>query len=216
MTKQSVVSLLGVVCLFTLAHAAEEQSAVGVPIRPIFVSEPVVPTVSIAVRDLPDFEPPRNLFDLEMKRREDFGFIPIEYPIAPKLDPLRDRSGSCLRQPDAFGTPIVNFAGQSSSSSPPDTNGDVGPNHYVQGINLSVSTVRVLNKTTGANMKTFAMQTLASGSPCSSGFCDSVVLYDRVADRWLITELPSSGGSVCVYVSTTPDPQGRYFGHDRR
>jgi hypothetical protein len=74
-----------------------------------------------------------------------------------------------------------------------------------------VSTVRVLNKTTGANMKTFAMQTLASGSPCSSGFCDSVVLYDRAADRWLITELPSSGGSVCVYVSTTPDPQGTWY-----
>src|SRR5436190_11743842 len=40
--------------------------------------------------------------------------------------------------PLAMPTPIVNFAGISfTGSSPPDTNGDVGPNHYVQWVNTS-------------------------------------------------------------------------------
>ena len=54
---------------------------------------------------------------------------------------------------------------------------------------------------------------LASSAPCSSGFCDPVVVYDQMANRWMIAELPSSGGNVCVYVSTTPDPTGTWFAY---
>ncbi len=116
-------------------------------------------------------------------------------------------------QPDGFGTLVHDYAGQTSTSSPPDTNGDVGPNHYVQGVNLSVSTVRVFDKATGQALKTFEMDSLTSASPCRNGFCDSVVLYDRMADRWILTELPSSGGNVCVYVSTSGDPTGTYYAY---
>ena len=46
------------------------------PSRPVYVSPPVVPTITPAVRDLPDWKPDPNLFGPEMKRRDDFGFIP--------------------------------------------------------------------------------------------------------------------------------------------
>ena len=121
---------------------AKEATPVEPPSGPVFVSEPAVPTVTVAVRDLPDWKPDLNLFGLEMKRREDFGFIPIEYPIEPQMDPLfetQDRS-SQRRLPGAFRHPVYNYAGQTSTASPPDTNGDVGPNHYVQAVNQSVST----------------------------------------------------------------------------
>ncbi|HEX4826065.1 MAG TPA: hypothetical protein VFV19_17335 [Candidatus Polarisedimenticolaceae bacterium] len=185
---------------------------------PIWVGDPVVPIVTPAVRDLPDYTPDPNAFGLEMKRREDYGFLPIPYPIKPTVDPLfyqqqRESLTGPGRQVDAFSSPLLNFAGQTSSASPPDTVGDVGPNHYVQAVNQSVSTVQVLSKVNGANLKTFTMQSLTTATPCRTGFCDPVVLYDRAADRWLISELPSSGGNVCVYVSQTPDPTGAWYAY---
>jgi hypothetical protein len=194
---------------------AEGQAQLEPPSRPVFVSQPVVPTITPAVRDLPDYQPDPNLFGLEMKRREDYGFIPIEYPIKPTVDPLFElqRSIAAALQPDGFGTLIHNYAGQTSNVSPPDTTGDVGPTYFVQSANQAVSTVRVIDKSTGANAKTFTIQSLATSSPCSSGFCDAVVNYDRAADRWMISELPSSGGSVCVYVSKSADPTGEWYAY---
>ncbi len=181
---------------------------------PVYVSEPVVPTVSMAVSDLPDESYRANRFGLEMKRREDYGFIPLYYEVIPQVDSLLElQSTKPVASPDALSTLIKNFAGQTSSSSPPDTTGDVGPNHFLQGVNQSVSTVRVLDKSTGATLKTFTLQSLASGSPCSSGYCDPIVLYDRAADRWMISEFPSSGGHLCVYVSTSGDPTGTWYAY---
>jgi hypothetical protein len=194
---------------------AQEEPRVEPPSKPVFVSQPVVPTVTPAVRDLPDYQPDPNLFGLEMKRRDDYGFIPIEYPIKPKVDPLffeQQRSAAPL-QAEGFGTLIHNYAGQSSNQSPPDTTGDVGPTYFVQSANQAVSTVRVIDKATGANAKTFQIQSLATASPCNSGFCDAVVNYDRAADRWMISEIPSSGGSVCVYVSKSADPTGPWYAY---
>ena len=179
------------------------------------VGAPSVPTITPAVRDLPDWRPDPNLFELEMKRRDDYGFIPVDYAVAPRPSPLLDTwtPGGPSRAPNGFQTPIHNYVGQTSGVSPPDTTGDVGPNHYVQSINQSVSTATVYDKNTGASLKTFTLQSLATASPCNSGFCDSMTLYDRVADRWILSELPGSGGSVCVYVSTSGDPTGTYYAY---
>src|SRR5207247_2496965 len=66
------------------------------------------------------------------------------------LDAPGDADGAplTLDNPDPIlGTPIVNFGGLSNFDnsanfgfqlSPPDTNGDVGPSHYVQYVNLLV------------------------------------------------------------------------------
>src|SRR5262245_28582860 len=202
-------------CTFGIAHA-EAVQRIDTPSGPVWVGAPVVPIATPAVRDLPDWSPDPNAMGLEMKRREDYGFLPIPYPIKPTVDPLLYRQEAMTgpgRQVDAFSSPLFNFAGQQSSSSPPDTVGDVGPNHFVQAVNQAVSTVQVLSKVDGAILKTFTMQSLTTATPCRNGFCDPVVLYDRAADRWLISELPSSGGSVCVYVSQTPDPTGAWWAY---
>jgi hypothetical protein len=207
--------LAGIALAVAQSLVTAQEARVEPPSKPVFVSQPVVPTITPAVRDLPDYVPDPNLFGLEMKRREDYGFIPIEYPIKPTVDPLFElqRSITAALQPDGFGTLIHNYAGQTSNQSPPDTTGDVGPTYFVQSANQAVSTVRVIDKSTGANAKTFTIQSLATTSPCNSGFCDAVVNYDRAADRWMISELPSSGGSVCVYVSKSADPTGEWYAY---
>ncbi len=102
-----------------------------------------------------------------------------------------------------------NFIGASSTESgffPPDPTGAVGPNHYVHSVN---SLVKIFNKTGNllvgpVNLGTFL------GFGGNSG--DPIVLYDQLADRWLVSEFGSinGGNSLAIGVSTTNDPTGTY------
>src|SRR5262249_29398162 len=127
------------------------------------------------------------------------------------LDPLVQRLVGAL----TISPPLQSFDGMSQSSGPvpPDTNGEVGPNHYVQMVNLRYA---VFNKTGTILAGPANINTLWAGfgGPCevqNSG--DPVVLYDQFADRWLLTQLTATGPTYynCVALSTSPDPTGTYF-----
>lgn len=122
---------------------------------------------------------------------------------------------------------IVGFDGLSNDDNtaafgyqvyPPDTNGDVGPSHYVQAVN---QLVRVFNKSGGV-LATFKMSTLFASL---GGLCatrdngDPVVLYDQFANRWFIsqfgfTSLSEPPYHQCIAVSATADPLGAYYAYD--
>ena len=109
-----------------------------------------------------------------------------------------------------FGTPILNIPGQSFPGplrlAPPDTDGEAGPNHYVQVINSqNGASVRVFNKS-GVQLTSFSMSSLATAGPATSGLGDGMVVYDQLADRWVLMEFTGSANGFAVYVSQTPDP----------
>lgn len=122
-------------------------------------------------------------------------------------DPVWQRQGGAKRSSRA---PILNFNGQDSPYYPPDANGTVGPNHYMQTIN----TVYAIYNKSGtlvagpSNMNT--LFTGVSGSTCNDG--DPIALYDEQADRWLIAEFSICGSNdyMLVAVSTTSDPTGTW------
>ena len=107
------------------------------------------------------------------------------------------------------------------SSAPPDTNGAVGPQDYVQTVN---SDFAVFNKDPGrgavgsVRYGPVAINTLWSGF---GGLCqtdndgDPTVVYDGIANRWVIAQFAVTGASTtflqCVAVSTTSDPTGSYY-----
>jgi hypothetical protein len=115
-------------------------------------------------------------------------------------------------------TPRISFGGIGNTAGvlPPDTNGDVGPQHYVQWVNLSFA---VYDKSNGA-----VLYGPADGSTLWSGFggaCqgsndgDPIVLYDEKADRWLMSQFalpnfPSGPFYQCLAVSTSGDPTGSW------
>ena len=100
--------------------------------------------------------------------------------------------------------------GVQDTSSPPDDTGDVGPNHYLQADNgPNGSRVTIYDKA-GTQLDQFDMEDLASTAPCTSGYCDPIVQYDELADRWMISEFDSSASTLCVYISQTPDPTGQW------
>ena len=104
------------------------------------------------------------------------------------------------------GTFVVN-------SAPPDTNGAVGPNHIVEIVNTDFA---VFSKTGTALFGPVPINTLWSGF---GGRCatendgDPVVVYDRIANRWIISQfqVTVTPFQQCVAVSATPDPTGSYF-----
>ena len=135
------------------------------------------------------------------------------------VDPLLrlQQLASQVESTRAFGAPDRNFDGQGFSGvNPPDTVGDVGPNHYVQMINDGAgATVRIYDKALPAPavLANFTLDSMGSGV-CANGFGDPVVTYDRFADRWLLAEFASiSATELCMYVSQTPDPTGSYFAY---
>ncbi|HEY2801694.1 MAG TPA: hypothetical protein VGI85_13960 [Chthoniobacterales bacterium] len=110
----------------------------------------------------------------------------------------------------------IGFPGVSCNCSPPDTNGIVGSTQYVQMVNEGF---QVFDKTTGASQ--LGPNSIVSiwsgfGGACQlHGFGDPVVLYDHLANRWVITQFASATGGTpitdeCIAVSTTSDATGTY------
>jgi hypothetical protein len=118
------------------------------------------------------------------------------------------------QEPLAMPSTIVNFEGVSNLDGvyPPDTNGDVGPNHYVQWVNLHF---QIFNKQGGSVYGPAAGNTLWSGfgSPCeTSNDGDPIALYDSMADRWVMGQFTASNPyGECIAISTTGDPTGSYY-----
>jgi len=109
----------------------------------------------------------------------------------------------------------ANFDGISSTGwYPPDTNGDIGPNHYVQTVNVSWA---VFNKTGAKLLGPNSIGSLFSaiGAPCSGNYGDPIGLYDPMANRWLVSQFTTSAPyHQCIAVSQTADPTGAWYLYD--
>ena len=138
--------------------------------------------------------------------------LPVDPLVQVQLDQPDPVAGS-----DLFTVPTRNVPGMGYSGvNPPDTVGDIGMNYYIQSINTGGGAdVRIWDKATPPNVvTTFRMDSLGTGA-CAGGFGDPVVLYDRQAERWMISEFAGSGNHLCVYVSQTGDPvAGGWFAYD--
>ena len=119
-------------------------------------------------------------------------------------------------RPATMPPPLLTFEGgaaaQFCACAPPDSDGDVGPNHYVEAINVAFA---VYNKTgtmlAGPITYNSFFATLV-GTPCSGlNQGDPFVFYDHVADRWVIADFafasfPGTNFYECIGVSQSPDP----------
>jgi S-layer family protein len=116
-------------------------------------------------------------------------------------------------------SPIRNFDGVTSVTSgsnliPPDTDGDVGPNHYIQSVNSSIQVFSKMGTTlSGPTTFNSFFSALGPSSPCgtSQNRGDGVVFYDHLANRWVVTDLafpafPGTSFYECIGVSKTTDP----------
>src|SRR5437899_2997011 len=141
---------------------------------------------------------------------EEQGPIPLG-PVGPVLP---DKAVQRVPGKIAIPGPIISFDGNSNlcGCSPPDPNGAVGPNHVVTMANLHF---QIFNKSGTSLFGPAANNTLWSGfgGGCqTSNSGDPVVLYDQLADRWLLSQFTASAPYLqCVALSQTNDPTGAYY-----
>jgi len=145
------------------------------------------------------------------------------------IDGLYSQDGALQSSllPAAIPSTSQNFEGLSNEDNfhifggrvnPPDPNGEVGPNNYVEMTNLTFAVYdksgnRLLGPVdTGTLWSDFAVP------DCTDPSGDPVVLYDQFTDRWILSQFTTSGLDDatkpfwnCVAVSTTSDPTGSYY-----
>jgi hypothetical protein len=163
---------------------------------------------------------------------------PVSGPAHPLERPspvLRAIPGPIPSAPDAAEQPFalppvaatigLNFDGIPNSANAPalvgipsDSNLSVGDTQVVETINTAYE---VYNKDTGRRFfPAQQISTLFTGMPglCGQGvtffFTDPIVLYDKIAGRWIISIVAGdntfSTGNECIAVSTSSDATGRY------
>jgi hypothetical protein len=172
--------------------------------------------VNTNLRDLPYIPPTSHILKemLDRDPRREVGASPIE---ASSFVRLPASITGTLRPVPTMPTPLLTFDGinrvQGGTTVPPDPDGDVGLNHYVQAVN---NAFKVFDKNgnilSGPTSFDSFFAPLGNSTPCglSEGKTDPFVLYDQMADRWLITthaeDYSETAFSECIAVSRTGDP----------
>ncbi len=181
--------------------------------RPVAL-RPVANDVTAPLRGIPPISPAPDVLKnvLEMPRK----LLPNrEGSTAAGLpDPVAQTS------PGTAGAPSTgtSFDGVNNVNGvlPPDPTGAIGPNHYVQMVNLSFA---IYDRNGSLLYGPANNNTLwqGFGAPCAtSNDGDPIVLYDRLADRWVMSQFalpnfPFGPFYQCLAVSQTPDPTGSWY-----
>ena len=127
--------------------------------------------------------------------------------------PGEDTAVQRLQLPPVSTTNLLNFDGQGADGvAPPDTEGAVGGTQYVQWVNLRYN---VYDKTTGAlvlgPVTGNAFWSGFGGTCQTSNSGDPIVLYDKAAQRWFVSQpVFSTPYMFCIAVSATSDATGSY------
>ncbi len=181
------------------------------PNQPVLqVLKPVKMAVTQPARDFP------KISEKQIENWKD-GIIPLRTPA--EREKMNIKSGGFIQE--YFGqTPSAgitqNWDGTGALGyAPPDPTGAVGPNHYVQMVNVRT---QIWNKSGTSLAGPFDNINFWSGlgppiSETNDG--DPIVLYDQLADRWLVSQFalpyyPNGPFYILIAISQTSDPTGSY------
>ncbi len=172
--------------------------------------------VSRPLRDMQPIHP--NVFGPAIEAESRNEKIPL-FGHQDVADPVVQRSHQA-HAANSKAAPVagVNFAGISNVSGqcgclPPDTNGAAGLTQYVQNVN---SAFQIFDKTGASLYGPANVNTVWSGfgGPCElNNDGDPVVVYDRIANRWLISQfsvITAPPYDECIAVSTSADATGSW------
>src|SRR5437899_3878335 len=209
MLNAGTIFLLALALTFTLPAPAIAQDRGGVTVIPSSKNDvsPLLATIS-----------PKSEDAAQPKKERPLHGFPQSATGAPDAAVQTTVSTAAPAASSSFEGIGQGFAGFTVQYTPPDTNGAVGPNNFVQTVNVSFA---VFTKTGSLLYGPAKINTLFTGF---GGLCqtdndgDPSVVYDQLADRWLITQFAVSGANgssipylECVAISTSGDPTGTYY-----
>jgi hypothetical protein len=111
---------------------------------------------------------------------------------------------------NGFSGPSGTF---SVDSAPPDPNGAVGPNHFMEVVNESFAIFNKSGTPVYGPVRTNTVWSGFGGGCQANDDGDAIVEYDKLANRWIISQFSVSTTPYlqCVAVSTSGDPTGSYY-----
>jgi hypothetical protein len=219
--KHYIVWVAAFICLLVIA-LPQQTEVVASPSSEKETPEMTVGSAdysgsSPAVRALPDDIRDYPLVQFEINPRHnphlfepDFGKRGTWDRANVPLDPLIANSRNLADSP----APLLSFAGVSNPDGcggcrPPDVVGDVGLNHYIQMVNATK--VAIFDKSGNLLNTLFNLGNLwPAGNTCRSNAGDPIVVYDEIADRWLLSQF-ASPTHICFAISQTSDPLDSYY-----
>jgi hypothetical protein len=220
----AVLLVLSAVALAFLAvspPAAAQPTARPQSPTPKF-SKAVAFDVSPALRSLPRIARPRTFPpDTILEVRPERGGS--EGPQAHGVKPYSTDGVLQLFNPaPTIPAPLLTFEGMSNQDNfnvfgfrvnPPDPNGEVGRNYFVEMINLVFAVYDKAGNLLLGPVDTGSLWAGFAIEDCTDPSGDPVVVYDRFEDRWLLTQFTTRGPTFynCVAVSQTSDPTGAYY-----
>jgi hypothetical protein len=210
--KQTVGALLAILVLTSFAIAAGDGNSASPK-----------PAVSVAVKFAQT--PPLRQMGMIPPQIASLGRLGLNLRERGAVPPDNGYRGDGALQtavlPAAMPSPLFTFEGPANQDNfdifgfrvtPPDPNGDVGPNHYVTMVNL---TFAIYSKQGALLFGPADIGSLWQGflDDCTDPSGDPIVFYDSLADRWVLTQFTTRGPEFfnCVALSTTSDPLGSYF-----
>ena len=189
--------------LSTSPLIAQENTTTNALGQSVTVVAPSSFGLSAPARDWPEAEDKEIPFaeQRETKNHREWQTALNANALPQGIDPILQTAGASR----STAPTLVNFGGQSGSGFPPDPSGAAGPDHYVQAINTKY---RVYSKTGSALSPSMDLNTLWPGTDNEG---DPIVMYDRHADRWFISQFNSGPSRMLLAVSETGDPLGSYY-----
>ncbi len=202
----------------------ENETRIEMPVGPVQPLAPDQPTILLTDRPIKP-SPLASVQNLPYVPQSPEGKPEFEIEPQPKSATSTGQSVSPAEPALVLGvmpTPTLTFDAMTFSINgnghPPDTNGDVGLNHYVLGVNTAIG---VYTKTTGALASAFTFNSFwlgaGTGTPCDSGnMGDPIVLYDAINNHWIFmdfawTDIVNGPYYFCFGVSQTSNPLGSYW-----
>ena len=193
LTLCSVGALLAMLSVATPRKSAPGAGSASqpTPFKPI-VSSAIYHGVSLAARELPGPQKQPRVIEEDLRRVRPNRPVPSGF-----VDGVVQTSPGALTIPGPSQTfEGINQADGCGGCIPPDPNGAVGRTQYVQMVNSAFS---VFSKSGTQLSGPTAINALFSGLP---GACkdnnngDPVVVYDQLADRWMLSQFAVPGGAV--------------------
>ncbi|HEX9656188.1 MAG TPA: proprotein convertase P-domain-containing protein, partial [Bacteroidota bacterium] len=209
-------NLFSIVCLSLIVPLSYSQQTVYQPTEifqslhndtsPRLREMPMIPPLDRS-KDGNEKEIP-NKFDF-MRIRPDAGVLDQQA----ETDPVVQRVGGSI----SMSVPLVNFEGVGNRQGvyPPDPDGDVGPNHYIQMVNSSFVIYGKSGNILYGPADNSTLWQGFNGPWTGTNDGDPIVLYDALADRWITSQFalptfPNGPFYELIAVSQTNDPLGAW------
>ena len=160
------------------------------------------------------------------KGEEEEHEVPNQFNVKKVQEHLQDKVStvdpaiqSKIGELNTISGPIANWEGINNINGyyPPDTDGDISPDYYIQMVNVSF---QIWDRAGNSLYGPVDNKTLWDAPPTepwtNSNDGDPVVLYDRTADRWIFTQFalpnyPAGPYYETIAISETGDPLGSYY-----